>query len=392
MFSIFAQAAITKENDDKISTKLLSFFTAQEQLTLLPQLNKTAKSELETTHADCRAAAYSRVLIYKQVVKPNELFKSETPNSFKCVKLSGGYTNFTFKADLPQGRSFISRVPGAGSDSYIDRNAEWHNACIAAELGLNPVIVFNDQKGNQISECLLAPRPLTPDILTEKPEYFVAVAQQLRALHQSGKKFANDANIFERNAALFEIIKKSSNEQMIAVLENLVPIQKLTAKLRDVFACLNIPQVPCHNDTFFNNFLLSEGKLWLIDWEYAGNHDAIWDVAYFCKLAQLSEKQNTLLLSAYLDCANVQGAYPLEYLRFIAYELVINEFLILWTGVQIINKNPASSASQLDQWLTHYLQDSIAVMKNKTFRNALDLLEDAALAEEDLAAFVENNR
>jgi thiamine kinase-like enzyme len=374
MFSILAKTRKDKEADSKISTKLLSFFTSKEILCVLPRVNKALKQELETTHVHLRAAAYARVLLFKHAPRTGAII---TPDSFKCVKLSGGYTNFTFKGELPDGKegckAYISRVPGIGSNTFIDRTAEWHNACIAAGLGLNPVIVFNDKKGSQISECLLVPQPLTPTLLKER-KYIAGVAEQLRTLHQSGKKFANDANIFKRNATFHAII----TQKKVVLPDGYAPIKALTSKLATVFAHLDIPQVPCHNDTFYNNFLLSEGKIWLIDWEYSGNHDPIWDLAYFARLAHLSEDQKNNLLMEYFNSKNVWAEHSLDYLRFIAYGIVINEFLILWTLVQIANNNIIASDSELNGWLDHYLTDSVELMSNTAFLDAVHLLEEEA--------------
>ena len=117
------------------------------------------------------------------------------------------------------------------------------------------------------------------------------------------KKFHNNVNIFKRNADFYALIKDSE----IALPEAYAPIRARTAQLESLFEKLNIPQVPCHNDTYYNNFLLSDGKLWLIDWEYSGNHDPIWDLAYFSNLAKLNEEQNTHLLTTYFNCLDFQS-------------------------------------------------------------------------------------
>jgi thiamine kinase-like enzyme len=375
MLTLWNGTAIKKEDKEKISERLLSFFGAKEIVCVLPGVNKALKHELETTYAQLREQACEKVLIYKHSIKPCLMFSSDVnADSFKHIKLSGGYSNFTYKVSIHGGKTYISRIPGAGSESFIDRSAEWHNASIASELGLNPAIEYNDKKGSQLSECLLTPCPLTPTMLQQHSPYIIEIALQLKKLHRSPNKFQNDANIFKRNTRFRELIE----QHHVVLPDEYEPIRKITAKLELIFQQLNIPQVPCHNDTYYNNFLLNEGKIWLIDWEYSGNHDAIWDLAYFSKLASLNEEQNTCLLEAYFNCQNVQSQHPLEYLRFIAYRIVINEFLILWTFVQIANKNTTVSEAELNQWSGNALKDSQHIMINKEFNEAVSLLEKAA--------------
>ena len=50
---------------------------------------------------------------------------------------------------------------------------------------------------------------------------------------------------------------------------------KLKSKLEE----LNIELKPCHNDTVPENFIKSKKNIYLIDWEYSGMNDPLWDLA-----------------------------------------------------------------------------------------------------------------
>ena len=62
-----------------------------------------------------------------------------------------------------------------------------------------------------------------------------------------------------------------------------------------------IPKVPCHNDPLCENWIRGEKRMYLIDWEYAGMNDALWDVADVAIEAGLNKKEEELLLNTYFN-------------------------------------------------------------------------------------------
>ncbi len=381
MLTLFSRTHSEKSETEKVETEkaakpakhLLSFVDSQTIASVLPCVHPQIKTELETTHAAIREVAHERMMIYRSTLQPCSNFQSDTPDSFAYKRLSGGYSNCTFQLFMKNNNIFISRIAGTGTELFIDRPAELQNARLAAELGLNPKVIYNDgKKGHQLSVCLSAPQPLTPDILLQNPQYLIAMAQQLKTLHTSKKLFVNDVNIFKRNAEFYEIIIKNH----VKLPEEYVSIKAVVEKIKIIFANLSIPIVPCHNDTFYNNFLLSDHKVWLIDWEYSGNHDAMWDLSYLAKLAGFSEKQTQSLLETYFGCPDFKTQYSLEYQRFVAYKLVIDDFVLLWSYVQIANKNTSVSEDEFMKWADDALKSALLVMEQPIFKSAVAVLEE----------------
>jgi thiamine kinase-like enzyme len=60
--------------------------------------------------------------------------------------------------------------------------------------------------------------------------------------------------------------------------------------------------VPSHRDPVLGNLLLTDNRLWLIDWEYSAMASPYWDLAILCNEAELDLAQSRLLLQAY--CAD----------------------------------------------------------------------------------------
>ena len=61
-------------------------------------------------------------------------------------------------------------------------------------------------------------------------------------------------------------------------------------------------KVPCHNDPLCENWVVSDtDRLYLIDWEYAGMNDGMWDVAAVSIEAGYGHTDDERFLAAYLD-------------------------------------------------------------------------------------------
>ena len=69
-----------------------------------------------------------------------ELFKNRDPSQFSIERL-GGLTNKNFKV-IDGENKYVLRIPGEGTEEYIDRKAEEVAARISAEVGVNAVVLY----------------------------------------------------------------------------------------------------------------------------------------------------------------------------------------------------------------------------------------------------------
>src|SRR3546814_20021183 len=61
-----------------------------------------------------------------------------------ALERQGGLTNLVYKLDFGGGRCFILRIPGKGTEAYIDREVEMHNARAAAAAGVSAEVIHGD--------------------------------------------------------------------------------------------------------------------------------------------------------------------------------------------------------------------------------------------------------
>lgn len=76
-------------------------------------------------------------------------------------------------------------------------------------------------------------------------------------------------------------------------------VKKVVFSLKEKMEKLDIQLVSCHNDTVPENFVKSGNKLYLIDWEYSGLNDPMWDLAAISIESKLSKENEEKLLSYY---------------------------------------------------------------------------------------------
>ena len=93
----------------------------------------------------------------------------------------------------------------------------------------------------------------------------------------------------------------------------------------------SVKKVPCHNDPLCENWIYGDNQLYLIDWEYAGMNDGMWDLADVSIEADYNDEHDEILLKEYL------GKEPslIERQRFIANKLYLDYLWTLWGKTRV---------------------------------------------------------
>jgi thiamine kinase-like enzyme len=98
-----------------------------------------------------------------------------------------------------------------------------------------------------------------------------------------------------------------------------------------------LPILPCHCDPLAENFLDTGSRVYVIDWEYSGNNDPMWDLGDLSVEAAFGPEQDEALLEAYFDGRPPASARG----RMILYKAMCDLLWTLWGIIQHVNKNPA---------------------------------------------------
>lgn len=213
------------------------------------------------------------------------------------VERLGGLTNRTYKVTMENGKSYVVRLPGEGTEELINRADEKNSTELACEIGIDAQMLYFGEDGIKVTHYVEGAKTLSAKELRQR-DIVVMVAQVLRMLHSSGKNTNVPFEVFDM-AMSYEKIIKSNN---VILYEDYAQIKE---KVMQVKAYVDrkgkAELVPCHNDPLCENWVLSSRKqLFLIDWEYAGMNDRMWDLADVSIEAEYSSEQDELLLKEYL--------------------------------------------------------------------------------------------
>ena len=120
-----------------------------------------------------------------------------------------------------------------------------------------------------------------PDLMLDQ------AASVLHELHDSSVRFANDYDPFGR-LDLYESYHQHQSDEYKATKAKFLTFQSFLEAQ---------PKVACHNDAQRSNFLQAGDKTYLLDWEFAGNNDPMYDIACF---GNIDFAHATSLLPVYL--------------------------------------------------------------------------------------------
>jgi thiamine kinase-like enzyme len=213
-------------------------------------------------------------------------------SNIKSTFLDGGITNQNYRVEVA-GQAFVVRIGGANTELLgINRTYEYLAHQAAAGLGIAPEIIYFIEPEGYLVTRFIEGRPLPPEEIG-RPEHIRRVAETLQRVHALPAIPA----IFSS----FRFVEHGANlarQYGVAFPDN---FEALVAGMHDIeTAFSHDPFTPtlCHNDLLNGNFL-DDGRLRILDWEYAGMDDPFFDLANFAINHDFSNEQDGLLLESY---------------------------------------------------------------------------------------------
>jgi thiamine kinase-like enzyme len=259
-------------------------------------------------------------------------FFEGTPAQEMSAERLGGLTNRNFRIECPAGR-FVLRLAGEGTAEYIDRAVEEHNARIAADAGVNAEILFFDTSDGTML-CRYIDDSVTMDAQKFKNHATVArAARAFRQLHQCGRAFESRFELFEQIDNYLSMVEKLSAN----IPDGYEEVQNQSQAVRAALSVHTLPVAPCHCDPLAENFLDTGEQMVIIDFEYSGNNDPMWDLGDLSVEAEFDHEQDRIFLNAYFD--GQPPAFDLG--RMVLYKAMCDLLWTLWGVVQHANENPA---------------------------------------------------
>ena len=264
---------------------------------------------------------YDNLVSYLKAIFPNEQIENEV----KIAQI-GGMSNKNFK--VTKGiYEYVLRVPGNGSEGMVVRSNEEQNSMQACKMGINPPVrYFNAQTGIKLADYVKNAETLNGATI-QRTANMDKIAKIFQTLHHSHVRFANEFNVFNEILNYEHLLEKAGG----VMYDGYEPVRKKVFQLEEYLNQLGVSVKPCHNDLVAENFLKAEdGTVYLIDWEYSGMNDPMWDIAALFLESNFSEENQDYFLTRYFEGKEPTNARK----KIFVYQILMDYLWTVWTCIK----------------------------------------------------------
>ena len=275
---------------------------------------------------------YNKLLRKEQEIKinniKNKLVKILDIDSDEIEEIAsaGGMTNKNYLVKI-SGDEYILRMPGNGTESMINRVNEKHNSTLANELDIDTDILYFDEVSGIKMSKLIEDAETVNSQTAKREENMELITSILRKLHNSGVEFNNEFNVFRQVEKYEDLLERAQGKNFNDYKE----IREKVMNLENELEILGIDLRPCHNDTVPENFIKGKDKLYLIDWEYSGINDPMWDLAAHIIECDFDKDEEELFLQKYFKSNEVEYKYKKKIL---IYKICQDFLWSLWANIK----------------------------------------------------------
>jgi thiamine kinase-like enzyme len=223
--------------------------------------------------------------------------------------IPGGITNRNYKLEASSG-TYMIRVPGERTELLgIDRKCEFECSHIAYSVGIGAQpVAYLQMHGALFTRYLENAETLTA---ARAKTQLAAILSALKKIHA--------APAFPKSFSAFETIRQYHQ----LALEHRVEFPTDTAHILEQLVLIeqtlepHAVIVPCHNDLLPANILLTD-QLWIVDWEYAGNGNAVFDLGNLAANLELNETELQALIAQYYGETNPNLEAQVQLMRLVS--------------------------------------------------------------------------
>ena len=211
----------------------------------------------------------------------------------KISPLEGGITNFNYLVK-DSGKESVVRMGSDIPEHLVYRSNEILVSKAAFEIGVSPELIYNEP-GILVLDFIKS-TTLEPITVRKNLERIIPIVKKIHNLIPN--KLSGQPSIFW----VFYVIKyysnfllknKSTHSPLISdLLLKSGRLEELSSPREIVFG---------HNDLLAANFLDDGSKIWVIDWEYGGFNDPLFDIGGLSSNNDFDPDMENLALEMYFD-------------------------------------------------------------------------------------------
>ncbi|MCP2158725.1 UNVERIFIED_ORG: thiamine kinase-like enzyme [Rhizobium sp. SLBN-170] len=240
--------------------------------------------------------------------------------------VSGGISNTNFRIEVEgEERGYFLKIPGRGTEMFIDRKAAAAASKQAEVIGIGPkTFDYLDHLDIEIAEFIDGRRASTHRDFAD-PAIRNEAVRVYRQFH--------NAPALPLTKTVFDMVEEHFDQ--VRQLDGHWPLDHdwLLRNYRQARAALEasgLDLVPCFNDPMPGNFLIGDDKsIKLIDFEYASNNERLYDLAIWSGEMFYSEATDCEIIEEYF------GRYDkAHHARFIVHKALADIKWSTWAMVQ----------------------------------------------------------
>lgn len=230
-------------------------------------------------------------------------------------RLVGGISNSNWRIAIEgEARRFFLKIPGAGTEMFVDRVAANEAARLAHAAGLGPEVTFFDPaSGIEVHEFLEGYRACT-NADFQRREIQLAAVDCYRRFH-AGRPLGLTKTVFDMVDEHVRQVAELGGKKP----EDWVWLNRQYENARAAFLASGLDLVPCFNDPMPGNFLVSPDEpMKLVDHEFASTNDRSYELGVWLGEMFLPEDVSETLIEAYAGEARPDFVARVTVMRAIA--------------------------------------------------------------------------
>lgn len=270
----------------------------------------------------------AKEIVKEDIAKVKELLlKVIGTDEYSDLSRMGGLTNHTYKVTMTNGDEYVVRIPGEGTEEMIVRKDEMVSTKLACDLGVDAQMLYFGDDGSKVTEFIKNAETMSAATICA-PERIKQVAEIFKKMHTSGADTKVPFEVFEMADSYEKII----NDNNVIMYDDYAEIKAEVMKIKaEIDNSIEIKKVPCHNDPLCENWVLGDGRMYLIDWEYAGMNDGMWDLADVSIEASFNDECDKMMLTEYLG----RAPEAIDEKHFLASKIYVDYLWTLWAKTRV---------------------------------------------------------
>ena len=251
-------------------------------------------------------------------------------HDIRYEELGGGITNHNYIVWVDGGpdkggKKYVMRVPGIGTDMFIDRNVERDCMIQAAQCGVGPAVAYQIDPEGALVIDFVDGEVMHPETMAGHPDRIKQAVETVKVFHK-GATFKNEIHLFDMIRKYTQIAKDLKTpwpDWIQATLKAMEEVESATQRHP-------VPSAACHNDLLSENFIVdADGKMWIIDWEYGGMTDPYFDLGDHVMEHPYSRDEEHLLIETYCGAPDERA-----FARLMLYKALSGVWWGVWAMIQ----------------------------------------------------------